>query len=331
VSDDVAEIALIDSTNTKVATATTAPWTMTWNSVGGPPSVQAKITDRAGNWRTTSNWTPDNDRPSISALDDFTGPVQAVRGVSLLHVRFGDRSGVNRSEWWVDGELVQSNSHPAGSYSSDQLTHDFGTTPRTATVEVRAWDRVGNASTRTYSLVVDVAGPTVTWVTPANNALVRGSRITSTIRATDPAGVSGAGLDQVVWVDGPDNLTATVNAGTDGRRTLSWEVYDTVYNKTTVTRTVTVDNTRPVMKLTKAPKSGAKVSGTVKVAASVTDRNGVNRVELLINGKVVARDVTAGYGFSINTKKYGKTIRFQLRAYDRAGNSVVTSARTWHR
>lgn len=59
--------------------------------------------------------------------------------------------------------------------------------------------------------------------------------------------------------------------------------------------------------------------------------SGVNRVELLVNGKVVAKDVTAGYRFAINTKKYGKKIRIQLRAYDRADNHTVTSTRTWHR
>jgi hypothetical protein len=69
---------------------------------------------------------------------------------------------------------------------------------------------------------------------------------------------------------------------------------------------VIVDNTRPALKVTKAPKSGAKVSGPVKITASATDRNGVNRVELVINGKVVARDVKAGYSFAIKAKKYGK-------------------------
>ena len=59
--------------------------------------------------------------------------------------------------------------------------------------------------------------------------------------------------------------------------------------------------------------------------------NGINRVELLINGKVVTKDTKAGYSFSINTKKYAKTMKVQLRAYDKAGNSFTTTTRTWHR
>jgi hypothetical protein len=246
-------------------------------------------------------------------------PIRRVRGITAMQVGFSDSLGVIRYEWWVDGELVQSHSQNSGSSSSVAvLTYDFGTTARTASVEVRAWDLAGNPAARTYELIVDVAGPTVTSVTPANGTFVRGSGITSTVRATDPAGIIGASLD-ASWVTDPKNLTIAVSAGADGRKTLTWRVHDKVHNVTTVGCTVIVDNTRPGLKVTKAPKSGAKVSGTVKVTASATDRNGVSKVELLINGKVVARDVKAGYGFAIKTKKYGKKIRFQLRAYDRAG------------
>jgi hypothetical protein len=46
----------------------------------------------------------------------------------------------------------------------------------------------------------------------------------------------------------------------------------------------------------------------------------VAKVQLLVNGKVVATDVKAGYSFTLNPKKYGKKFTVQLRAYDRAGN-----------
>jgi hypothetical protein len=331
VSADVAEIALINVSNTKLATVTTAPWIITWNSVGGS-GARIAITDRAGNRRVYPGWAFDNTSPSIADLYDYDGaPIRRVRGITPMQVGFSDSLGVIRYEWWVDGELVQSHSQNSGSSSSVAvLTYDFGTTARTASVEVRAWDLAGNPAARTYELIVDVAGPTVTSVTPANGTFVRGSGITSTVRATDPAGIIGASLD-ASWVTDPKNLTIAVSAGADGRKTLTWRVHDKVHNVTTVGCTVIVDNTRPVLKVTKAPKSGAKVSGTVKVTASATDRNGVSKVELLINGKVVARDVKAGYGFAIKTKKYGKKIRFQLRAYDRAGNVITTTTRTWHR
>jgi hypothetical protein len=69
----------------------------------------------------------------------------------------------------------------------------------------------------------------------------------------------------------------------------------------------------------------------VTVTASASDKSGVARVQLLVNGKVVATDTTAAYHFTVNTSTYGKTLKVQLRAYDEAGNVTTTSARTWYR
>jgi hypothetical protein len=59
-------------------------------------------------------------------------------------------------------------------------------------------------------------------------------------------------------------------------------------------------------------------------ASAASDRNGVGRVQLFVNGKVVATDVKAGYAFALNPKKYGKNFTVQLRAYDRAGTARTT-------
>jgi hypothetical protein len=209
------------------------------------------------------------------------------------------------------------------------IDYNFGTTPRTATVDVLVRDVAGNVATKAFTLIVDPAGPTITSLSPSNGALVRGSTIYATIHATDPDGVAFPEVNGCYCTAGPDRLF--VAAGADGRKTLVFRVYDNLLNFTTVTRTVIVDNTRPALAITSAARSGARVKGIVKINASASDRNGVARVELLINGKVVARDVSAGYNFAVNTKKYGKKLRVQLRAYDRAGNSTSTSTRTWHR
>ncbi|WP_285554491.1 hypothetical protein [Actinoplanes regularis] len=49
------------------------------------------------------------------------------------------------------------------------------------------------------------------------------------------------------------------------------------------------------------------------------------------NGETVATDTRANYYFAINTAKYCKTIKVQLRAYDKAGNTTISNARVWHR
>ncbi|WP_433793112.1 Ig-like domain-containing protein [Actinoplanes sp. CA-252034] len=191
-------------------------------------------------------------------------------------------------------------------------------------------DRAGNTSIVTTGYFVDADVPNVTSVAPAYNALVRGTRIHSTIQGTDRAGIASAQLKGAA-VDIVAPYTGSIPAGADGARTLTWTITDRLGNWRRFDWPVVVDNTKPRLSVTKAPKNKAKVKGTVKVTASASDRNGVARVELLINGKVVAKDYKAGYAFSINTKKYGKKIKFQVRAYDRAGNARITTARTWYR
>jgi Bacterial Ig domain len=101
--------------------------------------------------------------------------------------------------------------------------------------------------------------------------------------------------------------------------------------RTSAEGNVVLRSLEATLEVTKAPKHKAKVKGIVKITASSTDRFGVARVQLLIDGKVVATDSKAGDAFSINSKKYGKKFKVQLRAYDRAGNARTTTARTWYR
>ncbi len=85
------------------------------------------------------------------------------------------------------------------------------------------------------------------------------------------------------------------------------------------------------MSITKGPKNKAKVKGTVKVSVSAKDTHGIARVELLVDGTVVATDRTAAYTLSVDTTKRKKRMKARVRAYDRAGNVAYTSTRTWYR
>jgi len=332
VSDDLAEVSLYGNNGVTVASVTSAPWTITYDTVGGPRYIYVHVTDRAGNTREYSGYQIDNVPPRIGDPTGFRGRVGRVSGATQLDIPFF--GGANHVEVRVDGTLVDSwdGGHSSTSYGTTngaRIDYNFGTTPRTATADVLARDVAGNVATKTFTLIVDPTGPTITSLTPANGTLVRGSTIYATLHATDPDGVTFSEINGCDCTAGPDRLF--IDAGADGHKTLVFRVYDNLFNFTTDTRTVIVDNTRPALAITSAPKSGARVKGTVKINAAAADRNGVARVELLINGKVVARDVTAGYSFAVNTNKYGKKFRVQLRAADRAGNITTTSARTWYR
>ena len=330
-SDDVARITLTDTgTNQQLDTVTAAPWQLTWDTIAHP-HITLTVTDFAGNAHTYQPfYEVDNTPPTISEPHFDRAPGR-VHGPTTIGVDLPDDTGVNRDEFWIDGILVQHLEFgPDATFAGDGLYNDFGTTERTSTVEVRAWDRAGHEATRTFTVTVDSTGPVITSTTPANGTLVRGRTIRSTIHATDPAGIYGAWLDHYP-ATADHGYTGSIPAGRDGRHILTWQAGDPFFNLSKpVTIWVTVDNTRPGLTITSAPKNGAKVSGTVRVTAAGSDRNGIDRIELIINGKVAATSHTATHRFSIDTKKYGKTLKIQLRTYDKAGNTTTSATCTWH-
>ena len=56
-----------------------------------------------------------------------------------------------------------------------------------------------------------------------------------------------------------------------------------------------------------------------------------NRMELLVNGHVVARYAGGSHRFAIRTAGYGKTITARVRVYDRAGHVRLSPVRSWVR
>jgi predicted secreted protein len=331
VSPDVVAAKLVSfNTRRELGRFAGSPLTLVWNTVGQDDDPFIVLTDRAGNEaHHRTGYRVDNQAPPIANLlwkrtvggGVFGAPPPFAGGTGRFEVVAvpADKTGTSRYEFRVDGKLISAD----GSWNT-------GAVDRTVTVEVKAWDGAGNTSSRTFNVIVDNTAPRITSVTPANGKLIRGRKLTSAVTATDESGLwmtqlAGADVDAVA------PYRSTIAAGRDGKKTLTWTVTDRAGNRSVARRVVTVDNTKPKLKVTKAPKNKAKVKGTVKITASASDRNGVARVELLVNGKVVAKDTKAAYKFSLNTRKYGKKIKVQLRAYDKAGNVTTTSTRTWRR
>ncbi|MEU4559273.1 Ig-like domain-containing protein [Actinoplanes sp. NPDC023936] len=284
-------------------------------------TVELRVWDKLGNV-TVGRYPFKVDTQAPTLVSHSPAANTRVRGTTLqASLRVSDPSGVG----WV---------------MTDEGYGPVGTSPYTARFRLGpdgkhnlGWlvaDVWGNERKIYQTVIVDNTGPSVGWLSPGNNALVRGSKIASSVKASDAAGVRSATLSGAK-ADTLAPYAASIAAGKDGKKTLTWTVLDKLGNPTTVRRTVIVDNTKASLKVTKAPGNKAKVSGTVKMTASASDKNGVAKVQLLVNGKVVATDAKAAYTFAVNTKKYGKTIKIQLRAYDRAGNVTTTATRTWYR
>jgi hypothetical protein len=332
VSDDTASISIRSDSGRVLASTTSAPWTMTWDTAGfnGAAWVEYLVLDRVGNWQWESNFLAvDNGAPEVKVqfpfLPSHTVVEGRVRGKTRLTAQVLDNGPIDRVEWWVDGVLRLTSRSETEPYPFDW---DTGQENRTAKVEVRAFDSVGNHTTVQQDVVIDNAGPVITSLTPGNRALIRGE-VRSTVKATDASGITSAALSSGGDVSG--SYSAVFSTWDQGPCTIEWTLADPLGNETVARRVVINDTVKPALKIAKAPKDGARVKGLVKVTASAGDRNGINRVELLVNGKVVAKDARAGYAFSVNPKKYGKKFTVRLRAYDKAGNATLTPTRIWRR
>ncbi|BBH67744.1 hypothetical protein ACTI_44290 [Actinoplanes sp. OR16] len=325
---DVTEVRVLDSrTGALVTTLTAAPWTYTWNATAGatPPAFLA--VDRVGNrWRVNTGYAVDDKAPVIARVD-FAGAYSTNRldtgagwvgGVSTLKPTVQDTSAITRTEWKVDGVLKSRS--PV--FSLDAR----GIAAASATVQLQVWDAAGNTSVKAFKVGIDKTGPKLT-VAPGHNALIRGSSYVTSLKASDAHGVAVTNLagrsGSASWV--------RMSSGKDGAKKITWVAVDKLGNAASASRTVIVDNTAPTLSITKAPKNKAKLTKKVAIAATVSDRNGVAKVQLLVNGKVVATDAKTGYRFTLNPKKYGKTFKVQLRAYDKAGNVRYSAKRTYRR
>lgn len=173
----------------------------------------------------------------------------------------------------------------------------------------------------------DVTGPTVKVKFPVTDGYIKaGSSLR--VDATDPRGVASTEL----WINGKRQSSLRWDpAAKNGTATMTVRVYDKLNNLTQITRKVVVDNTKPALKLTSAPKNNSVLRKKVTITATATDKNVVSRVELLVDGKVVAVDKKAAYRLTLDPAKFGKKFKVQLRAYDRAGNVRYTTARTYRR
>jgi hypothetical protein len=327
---DVAEVRVLDGkTDALVTTLTAAPWTYTWNATNDatPPAFLA--VDRVGNvWHVSTDYLVDDESPVIDSVD-AAGEYLSYRvdtgtgwvgSLAYLEYKVTDESPITRTEWWVNGVLASSK--PLFVWDAHAITAP------TAKVELRVWDAAENTTSKSFTVNID--NKVSATVAPAQNALIRGTTFVTSVTVSDPHGRAFSTILSPVYIPG-SRTAAKVTSGKDGAKTITWEIGDRLGNVAQFKRTVIVDNTAPAASLRSAPKDKAKLTKTFSVTANASDKNGIGRVDLLINGKKVSTDYRAGWGFSINPKKYGKSFTVQLRVYDRAGNSKLTAKRTYRR
>jgi hypothetical protein len=304
---------------------------------GVPTPAQMVTVKRSGAGTVT---VYDKDRTSA----DFTGPSSKVRfpftdgyirAGARIRVEASDPSGIADVELLINGKPADS-VKALQSDGSASLRWDPTARDGTATMTVRVHDSLNNVTETTRRVLVDNKSPVVT-VTPAAGAYVRGSTLTAGVtRIRDASGLAQLRIQidnrpSVTVAAAPWTVRLATGKLTDGRHTITFQAPDKAGNAATVRQALSIDNHKPTLRITSAPKYNSKVRHTVTISAAAADNLGVNRVEMLINGKVAAIDKKAAYRLTLNPKEYGKKFTMQLRAYDHAGNVVYSKKRTYRR
>jgi hypothetical protein len=311
----------------------TGPWTTTVDVSNRPSGSQAfdvVLTYRSGGQARFEKFlVVDNDKPVIH--DDEKQLDRTLLNQDVTYTpTITDTSDLVRLDLLIDGKVVDTSRPAAFYYVSWNV---YGRRNGSYRLTLRATDPFGQSSEISRTVVVDTTPPTVVGLTPAHKAHVRGTFSVAASRVSDTYGVSSVELyvDGRLWgrdTRAPYGFTVkTRNASW-----YQWNALDKAGNMTSIERHIVVDTQAPRISHIKAPGNKARVRGKVTVTLYADDDFGlVRRVELLVNGKVVAKASAFPYRMTVDTGKQKKTMRVQIRAYDQAGNAQTTPTRTWYR
>jgi subtilisin family serine protease len=269
--------------------------------------------------------TDTNGYASISALAN--GLVYAAdHGARVANMSFAVQaysSVISAAQYFVNKGGVVMNS--AGNYGTLDST-----APSNALVTVSATTSSDTlASWSSYGPSVDLSAPGESiWTTTLGGGYgaVSGTSFSSPLTAAVAALVMSANPSlppaQVVSVL-ESNAVDLGTAGDDDA--FGYGRVDAAKAVAAANSTVAADTQAPAVAI--SSPTGGTVSGLVAVDVSASDNVGVSRVELLVNGTVLASDSTAPYGFSWDSSALaGTSASLVARAYDASGNVGTSKA-----
>lgn len=290
-NDGLMEVAWVDRANQLYMWDTSAPST----AVAPWPMFQR---DAAHTARAVI--TPETLPPAVSISSPSNGA--KVAGAVTVAVQASDNVGVSRVELYKDAALVGTITTAPYNFSWDTLTGADGNYSFTS----KAYDAAGNVgSSAALVLTVDNSPPTSSVTAPANGSVVTGASVAISANASDSSGIQKVDFyrDGGVLVGSDTSSPYSVSWSLSGISNDTHNLYvvatDTVGNSvTSASVSVTVDNAPPSVAVT-SPINGAKVGGTVSVAANATDNAGISKVQFYRDSNVLLGTVLTP-PFSIN-------------------------------
>ena len=316
--------------------STAAPYGYNWDTSAlgtGQYTLSAKAYDVAGNVGTSEvvvSVAGDSSPPAV--LVTAPGNGATVSGNVTVAASAADNVGVAKMELYDNGTLIFAGNQGSLSYSWDTVAAANGA----HVIAARAYDAAGNMGSATVSVSVvnDTTAPSVSIAAPLNNSTVDASA-TVTVNAGDNVAVSRVELylNGVLLATGnAASLTYNWNTSTlaNGNYLLSAKAYDAAGNAgvsgsvTVTVKHAVTDTTAPAVSITSPSSTGVGGSPT-RVTASATDNIAVTRMEIYIDGNLMATTNAASISYSTKFSRGSHLIA--VKAYDAAGN-VGTASKT---
>jgi Bacterial Ig domain/Repeat of unknown function (DUF5648) len=336
-----------------VGSDSAAPYQYSWNTTSlanGAASLRAIAFDAAGNSGqssvsvTVANGPPPDTTPPIVAIASPVGG--NVSGTVAIAANASDNVGVTRVDFYVNGAMVGS----ANASPWQFLWNTTSVANGAATLRAVAYDAAGNSGNSsnvsvTVANVVtpppppppDSTPPTAAIASPLGGSV--SGMVAIQVTASDNVGVTRVDLvanGQVVATDNGAPWQFSWNSASvaNGSATLRAVAYDAAGNSgTSSIVTVTVANVGPPPPTDAVPPTVAiasptagSVSGIVNVMVNASDNVGVTRVDLVVEGQIVATDSAAPWQFSWNSISVANgAVHVQAVAHDAAGNTGTSS------
>jgi len=287
-------------------------FTFAWDTTAeteGDHTVIARAIDCVGQETEDENiYTVDNTPPVVDIVDPPDSFL--VSGITEIDVTGSDNECLDRVELYIDGNLVFTQSVAPGTntgftFDWDTIGLDVSDGPHN--IRAVAIDCAGNEAVDQIQLIVDNTPPDVD-KTPPTGSLVTG------ITPIEVTASDVICLDRVeLYIDGvlretvvdngsgdddpADNqINFTFNwdttAEADGEHTVIARAIDCVGNETDDENIYRVDNTPPIVDIVDPP-DGSTVEGVTPIEVTGSDNECLDRVELYIDGDLVATESVA--------------------------------------
>ncbi|HVL66470.1 MAG TPA: phospholipase D-like domain-containing protein [Vicinamibacterales bacterium] len=304
--------------------------------------TMANLTATSQVWSFTTAGTPTSSPPSSSSIpapwsSQDIGAVGVAGSASLSGSTFTVKA--SGADIWGTADGLH--------YVYQPVSGDVDVVARVSSVEyVHAWTKAGvmirNALTANSSHALMLVSPARGLAFQRRTATGGDTTSTAGSSGTAPAWVKLERRGSTVRAYQSSNGTSWSLVGSDSIG-LGSTVYvglaltshdntrlaAATFDGVSVTGVSTIGDTQaPTVSIT-SPASGATVSGTTNVAVNASDNVAVARVDMLLNGSLVATDVTAPYQFAWDTTAVANgSHTLQARAVDTSNNTALSAAVT---